>query len=208
MRPKTIRDTAFLIAALVGAHHADAQQRVFLNGTPTNLLLDFANAAFAPDPTTNDAFLLLAPLSEFSGGSSGFAAFEAVPIMDLNFGAGNWLRCTMTATDWAYLSADACAHQAAFGSIQPLSLLTSDFDSGAYTGLPGLPNVPIPGSTLFSQASTSTLSGLETSLSFERWQLRTRGFALNDLWNACPPSSTVTANFGGFLAARYTFSFQ
>ena len=47
-----------------------------------------------------------------------------------------------------------------------------------------------------------------STFNLERWQLRTRGFFPSDAWNACAPNGTITPNFSGLLAARFTFSVQ
>ena len=79
------------------------------------------------------------PLAEVSGGGGGFAIFDDTTTMNFSYGSGNWLRCTMTATDWAYISDDICAHQAPAGYSQPQSLLTTNFDYGPYSPAAGTP---------------------------------------------------------------------
>jgi hypothetical protein len=124
--------------------------------------------------------------------------------------ASNWLGCRMTATDWAYLSPAPCAHVAGnnVGApyVTPLSLLTTNSDFGLYTGSSGMPHVPVPDVTLFPQSPASYIEGLGNSWTVETWQLRTRGFWLNDHWNGCQ-STGLTPSFSGFLAARFTFTF-
>lgn len=183
-----------------------AQARVFIGGVPTNLSLDLSSTAAVVDPTAGDAFFALMPIQ---GPSFSFAVFDSVPWMNYLHGTGNWLRCTMTATHWAYLWNDACAHQPALGATAPLSLLTSDYDlGGIYSGVPGTPDQPWPGATMFIGAGwPSTMSGNVPILTWERWQLRTSDF-WGQPWNACPPIGASYANFSGWLIARFTFSFQ
>lgn len=180
--------------------------RVFIAGVPSNLRADWSNVAVAPDATTPNAFIALMPLNA----ASTWAMFEPGIVMNSQFGSGNWLRCRMTATDWAYLSPDPCAHAAGNNAgvpyPAPLSLLTSDYDFGPYSGSIGMPHVPLPNVTLFGQAPTSYIEGLGNQFEIETWQLRTRGFWLNDQWNGCQ-SSSLTPSFNGFLAARFTFTF-
>lgn len=184
-----------------------AQTRVVLGGVPSNLLLDLSATVTAPDAAAADAFFALMPVSNGGSSSFDFAVFDGDASMNVSFGSGNWLRCTMVATQWAYLSNDACAHQPPLGTAAPLSLLTSNYDYGTYFGMPGAPHTPWPNATLFGGTYLSFCQGLP-SWSQERWQLRTRGWGANEAWNACPPNQTVTPNFGGWLVARFTFSFQ
>lgn len=199
----------FAVSLLLAAAPVAAQGvRVVLNGMPTNLLVDWGGVAASPDATVGNAFVALMPLSAVST----WATFESGLAMDTTFGAGNWLRCTMTATDWAYLSADACAHLPGSNGgtpyTAPLSLLTTDFDFGPYAGATGTPQFPTPDTTLFPRTQASFVEGLgSTQLPQEHWQLRTRGFAGTNLWNACPGSTSVDPNFTGWLAARFAFSF-
>jgi hypothetical protein len=196
-----------LTCALALAAIAPTQNRVFLGPTPTNLSLDLGNAFVVPDPLVSNALLVLTPLSAVSA----WAAFDAVDAMNFQFGSGNWLRCRMTAIEWAYLSDSACAHAPAPGSPVPLSLLTTTYDYGAYTGQAGTPFSPFPNSTRFPANFQSFVSGLPAGggLSIERWQLRTRGFFTNELWNGCGPSpGQVTPTFPGFLLARISYVFN
>ena len=171
--------------------------RVIVGGSPTNMIADWGQVVAVPDG--GNSFLLLAPLSSLPT----WAEWEPDLFMDSQFGSGNWSRLRLAATEWAYLSADPCAHQPAAGAVAPLSLLTSSYDFGAYTGVAG--TALFPDATLFPGAQNSFVEGLP-GWTFERWQLRTRGFFLSDLWNACPASSTVTPNFTGFVAVRFVFS--
>lgn len=193
--------------ALFATQGSAQATRIIIGGVPTNLLADWGSIAVAPDASTPNAFFALMPL----GSVSSWAGFEPGLAMDQLFGAGNWLRCRMTATDWAYLSPDPCAHLAGNnGGVPypaPLSLLTSTYDWGPYLGSVGMPHVPIPGVTLFAQTPTSFVQGLGNHWTVEHWQLRTRGFQLNDLWNGCAGSASPTPNFTGLLAARFTFTF-
>lgn len=195
-----------LLAAL--AAPASAQlQRVIVNGTPSNLHADWTGVTVVPDAFAPNTFVALMPLESLSD----WLSFESGLSMDFSFGQGNWLRCRMTATDWAYLSPNACAHVPGnSGGVvhsAPLSLLTSNFDSGAYVGSVGAPHTPVPGATLFGQSPTSFVQGLGNHWAFESWQLRTRGFLPNELWNGCPGSANVTPNFTGWIAARFEFTF-
>ena len=208
---KSLTTTTFIACLLSLASLCSAQStRIIINGQPTNLHTDWSFVAVAPDASAPNAFIALMPLSAISN----WASFEAVQSMDLSYGAGNWLRCGMMATDWAYLSGDACAHVAGSNGgtpyAAPLSQLTSSFDTGPYTGAVGNANFPIPSASLFVGGVTPVnyITGLGGGeWDFERWQLRTRGFFPNDLWNGCAPSNNVTPNFSGFPAARFTFSF-
>ncbi len=185
---------------------APAQSRVYVAGTPTNLLLNLSVGALAPDYAASDAFYALMPLSSVTGFGGGFAVFDPGLQMDFTFGAGNWLRCTMVATDWAYITDTACAHLPGAGYTAPLSLLTTDFDYGPYTGAVGTPYQPFGNSTLFHGNFQSYVSGLGQTFTQERWQLRTRGWPLTDYWNGCPASG-VTPTFPGWLIVRFTYSF-
>lgn len=192
-----------LVALGLLAITATAQNRVFLGATPTNLFTNFSNTLVAPDPFLSNGFVVLMPLTAVSG----FAAFESVLSMNFVFGAGSWLRCTMTAVEWAYISDNACAHAPGPGLSVPLSLLTTDYDYGPYTGQAGTPFSPWPNSTRFPTNSQSYVNGLISSFSYERWQLRTRGFFNADLWNGCGPAS-ITPAFSGFLVARFSYVFN
>lgn len=198
--------TTILLTAL--ATPASAQlQRVFINGTPSNLHADWTGVSVVAYPFAPDTFLALMPLSSLSG----WLSFESSLSMDFSYGQGNWLRCRMTATDWAYLSPDPCAHlpgnNGGVAYALPLSLLTSNYDNGAYVGSVGAPHMPVAGATLFSALPTSIVQGLGNHWAFETWELRTRGFWPNDLWNGCAGSPNVTPNFSGWLVARFQFTF-
>lgn len=181
---------------------APAQSRLYVNGSPTNMLVDWSQIATLPDPAQSDAFLAIMPLSAVET----WAVWQPDIFMDAQFGVGNWTRVRMEATDWAYLSPDACAHQPAAGAAAPQSLLTSNYDFGAYTGVAGSPL--FPGATQFGGSPVSYVEGLGQWAFYtnETWQLRTRGFWTNELWNACPGSANVTPNFTGYLGVRIRFS--
>tara|TARA_R110002094_G_scaffold37760_2_gene50606 strand:+ start:2042 stop:2446 length:405 start_codon:yes stop_codon:yes gene_type:complete len=133
--------------------------------------------------------------------------------MDPTIGPGNLLRCRMKTTDRAYISCNPCVHaqgnNAGVPYAGPMSLLTSNFDFGPYSGSPGLPHFPILDATLFGQNQNSYIEGLGNTNTFalESRQLCTRGFQVNDLWNACPAQTTPTTLFSGHLAARFTLTF-
>ena len=187
-----------------------AQSRVFIGTVPTNLSLDLSSTIVALDPAGGNAFFALMP---FGIGQYGFnfAIFDSVPTMNFTYGTGNWLQCIMSATHWAYLSNDACAHQPAPGTTAPQSALTSSFDHGGYYGVPGTPNLPWPGATMFTGSGwSSTVSGVYFDpfhITQEGWALFTRSYTAQVAWNACPGTS-VTPNFSGWLLARFAFSFQ
>jgi hypothetical protein len=186
-----------------------AQNRVYLGGVPTNLSLDLSMTAVVPDPTQPDAFLALMPLSTVVGFGNGFAAFDGTFVMNQSFGTGNWLRCTMTAVEWAYISDSACAHAPGPGYSAPLSLLTTDYDYGAYQGVVGTPFLPWPNASYFVGSFQSQVGGYGSGLTPEHWQLRTRGWNTTDLWNGCGPSpSSVTPTFPGWLVARFAYVFS
>ncbi|MGK0300632.1 MAG: hypothetical protein ACI89X_001505, partial [Planctomycetota bacterium] len=69
---------------------------------------------------------------------------------------------------------------AGFPYLQPLSLLTSTYDNGAYLGSVGAPHAPIPEVTLFGQTPATYVEGLGHHWTPESWQLRTRGFQTTD----------------------------
>lgn len=199
---------ALLAATPLFAQGSAAHVRVALPGGPTNMWVNWNQVSTAP-AAQPDSFLAIIPMSAIET----WAFWEPDETMNLTFGAGNWSQLVFTADEWAYLSPDACAHAPAAGAASPLSLLTSDYDSGSYSGLPGLP--------LFAGASyflplawppngPNSVGGLMNMSTFnlERWQLRTRGFFPNDAWNACPPNGAITPNFSGLLAVRFTFSVQ
>ncbi len=190
---------ATLALALTTAALPAQPSRVFLGPTPTNMHADWSQIATAPDPSLPNTFVAVMPLSQISS----WAFWESDMSMTFAYGPGNWQQLTLTAVDWAYVTATPCAHQPAPGASAPLSLLTTDYDFGPYSGQPGTP--------LFTDASyfvggpQSFVSGLGNTFSFERWQLRTRGFFTTDLWNACPPPVGVTPSFSGFLGVRFSF---
>jgi len=191
---------ALLAASLLSAPATAQLTRVVINGVPTNMFADWGQVVAVPDPSLPDTFLAIMPLSAVST----WAEWDPDVIMNMTFGAGNWDRMRMSAVDWAYLSPDACAHQPAAGSLTPESLLTSDYDYGPYSGVPGVPL--FPGATMSFGSNLSYVQGLGGSgFTRERWQLRTRGFFPNMLWNACPGSLSITPNFSGFLGARFTY---
>lgn len=198
-----LRSLLFVLSAAAIATPASSQMtRVVINGVPTNMSADWSQVVAVPDPVMPDTFVALMPLNSISS----WAQWEPDLGMDLVFGIGNWNQLTMSALEWAYLSPDACAHQPAPGGSAPESLLTTDFDYGPYTGVAGTPL--FPDATYFAGSPQSFVSGLTNSFSLERWQLRTRGFFPSMLWNGCPGSSSVTHNFTGFLAARFTYTIQ
>ncbi len=186
-----------------------AQNRVFANGTPTNLLLDLSQTAIAVDPAIGNGFYALMPVSTLFGGMGAgcFATFDAGLTMDILFGAGNWLRCRMDATAWGYLTDAGCAHSAASAYAAPLSLLTTDYDFGPYAGIPGLPFALLPNCTVFNGNFATTVQGLGYTFTQERWQLRTRGWDPLNQWNACT-SGGVTPAFEGWVIAHFTISLQ
>jgi hypothetical protein len=150
-------------------------QRVFVLGAPSNLVLNLANTLIVPDPAAGNAFFALMPLSTVQTPGNGFARFDSGLEMNMTFGVGTWRRCTMTATDWAYITDTACAHTPGVGYSAPISLLTTTYDYGAYSGQIGVPYAPFANSTRFPQNFQSFVAGLGT-FSFDReyWQLRTR----------------------------------
>lgn len=194
--------TALLPLLLLACSLQAQTNRVVVNGTPTNMLVDWSQVSAVPDPTQTDAFLAVMPVSAVSA----WAAWEPDPIMDLSFGQGNWGRLTLTAVDWAYVTPTACAHLPPAGGSAPLSLLTTDYDYGPYTGAMGLPL--FAGASYFLANNQSVVSGLANTFDLERWQLRTRGFFLSDFWNACPGPAGLTPSFTGFVGARFTYSIQ
>jgi hypothetical protein len=196
------------LALLFVAALVPAQGRIFIAGMPSNLSLYLSSTPTVLDPAASDAFFALMPFT-YGQTSFPFAVFDADLTMNSLYGSGNYLRCTMFASHWAYLTNDACAHQPALGAAAPQSLLTTDYDWGFYGGVPGTPNQPWPGATMFTGGSypaASYCQGLPTGFSPARWQLRTRGWFTNDAWNACP-IGTPFPNFSGWLLVRFTFSF-
>lgn len=190
--------------ALVLSLAGTAQNRVTLGGVPTNLSLNLANAIVTAHPTEADTLLALMPLSAIPQ----WAAFDDTTSMDWIFGSGNWLRCTMTAKSWAYLSDDACSHLPGTVSSSPMSLLTTDFDYGIYTGVQGTPYFPWANSSYFVGGGSSFIAGYAPSWITERWQLRTRGWNPTDTWNACAPGSSITPTFNGWLLAKFGYQFN
>src|SRR5262245_46083011 len=197
---------ASALALLFFSALVPAQGRILIGGAATNLVLNLSSTSVVLDPTAGNAFYALMP---FTNGQYGFnfAVFDDTYTMNSYYGSGNWLRCTMVATHWAYLTNDACAHQPAPGTTAPQSMLWSTFDYGPNPGVPGTPGQPWPGATMFVGSPWSIITGLSVPFTPERWMLRTRGFGLTDLWNACPPNGSVAPNFSGWLLARFTFSF-
>ena len=178
--------------------------RVMINSQPTNMVANWAQIVALPDSSQPNTFLALMPLSVLST----WAEWDPDQIMDFQFGSGNWNRMSMTASAWAYLSPDVCAHQPALGATHPQSLLTSDFDNGPYSGVFGSPLFASvsAGATVFPSSSASIVEGLTgSSFSRERWQLRTRGFFPSMVWNACPNATTITPTFSGFIGVRFTY---
>ncbi len=200
-RMKKSTSTSLLILftlAMTAATLPAQTSRVFLGGVPTNMHVDWSQVATAPDPTIPNTFVAVMPLSAVSS----WAFWEPAVTMDWTFGAGNLQQLVMTAVDWAYVTPDPCAHLPAPGASAPLSLLTSDFDYGPYAGQPGAPL--FAGATYCLGSGLSYVSGLVTLMNLERWELRTRGYWQNELWNACPGNGGVTPSFSGFLGARFT----
>lgn len=197
-----MRTLATALAFLLLATLAPSQSRISIGGMPSNLLLNLSSTCVVLDPSASDAFFALMPVNAPPLGFS-FAVFDSVPLMNATYGAGNWLRCCMTATHWAYLSNDACAHLPAPGLTAPLSMLTSSYDYGAWYGSPGTPHMPWTGATMFGGTWQSRVCGHDTDPFGlqERWQLCTSSYFLQP-WNACP------APFSGWLLARFTFQFQ
>ncbi|HEX6813840.1 MAG TPA: hypothetical protein VF384_19620 [Planctomycetota bacterium] len=183
-----------------------AQGRIFIGAVPSNLTLNLSSTVVVPDYAAPDAFYALMPFAS-GAGTLGFAFLDSDPTMNLTFGTGMWTRCIMTSTHWAYLSNDSCAHQPAPGSAVPLSLLTTAYDFGFYSGRPGLPHQPWPNTTMFTGNSQSWMQGQPFGFAPENWQLRARGWNTTDLWNACPGSTSVGPTFSGWLVARFTFTF-
>jgi len=198
MSLSTARFAATLALALTTTALPAQASRVFLGGVPTNMHADWSQVATAPDPTIPNTFVAVMPL----GAVSSWAFWEPDLGMDMTFGVGNWQQLALSAVDWAYVTPDPCAHLPAPGAGAPLSLLTTDFDYGPYTGQPGAPL--FAGATYCPGAPQSFVSGLTNTWSLERWQLRTRGFFPTDLWNACPGPVGITPSFSGFLGVRFT----
>ncbi|MCB9876639.1 MAG: hypothetical protein H6835_03465 [Planctomycetes bacterium] len=195
---KKMSRAVVMAIALLGSAAAQ-QQRVMVGTTPSNLRADWAQVVALPDPLQADAFLVVMPLSAVSS----FVVFDSDMRMDWLFGSGSWSRCHMTATEWAYLSPDACAHQPGALGLGPLSLLTTDYDYGGYYGQQGQPL--FADATWFPAAGASALSGLPGYYD-ERWQLRVRGWSGN-AWNGCTPAS-LTPQFSGWLGVRFVVSFS
>ena len=197
----------FLVLSALGLFAVPALgqlNRVMINAQPTNMVANWAQIVALPDSSQPNTFLALMPLSVLST----WAEWDPDQIMDFQFGSGSWSRMRMTASAWAYLSPDACAHQPALGATHPQSLLTSDFDNGPYSGVAGSPLFASvsAGATVFPSSSASIVEGLTgSSFSRERWQLRTRGFFPSMVWNACPNATTITPTFSGFIGVRFTY---
>ncbi|MEC7725129.1 MAG: hypothetical protein VYD05_06430 [Planctomycetota bacterium] len=192
-----------LALLLLSACALQAQtNRVVVNGVPTNMTANWNQVSAVPDPTQPDTFLAVMPISAVST----WAAWEPDAIMDLSFGQGNWGRLILSAVDWAYVTPAACAHLPPVGGSAPLSLLTTDYDYGPYTGAMGQPL--FVGASYFVASNQSVVSGLANTFDMERWQLRTRGFFPSDRWNACTGPAGVTPSFAGFIGARFAYSIQ
>jgi hypothetical protein len=195
--------TACLASALAGLLPGQVN-RVTLAGMPTNLWWDNGAGVIVSASTSGTAILLM-PLDSLPR----FAAWEPAQSMDLSFGQGNWTQVGFQALRWAYLSPDACAHQAAAGQSTPLSLLTTDFDYGPYPGMPGNVGIPFAGATMYQgHPILSYIQGQgQSSWTFERWQLRTSGSFPAMPWNACPQTGLVSPNFTGFVAVEFALHF-
>ena len=202
MSRSTARFAATLALALTTTALPAQASRVFLGGVPTNMHADWSQVATAPDPTIPNTFVAVMPL----GAVSSWAFWEPDLSMDMTFGVGNWQQLALSAVDWAYVTPTACAHLPPTGASAPLSLLTTDYDYGPYTGAMGLPL--FAGASYFLANNQSVVSGLANTFDMERWQLRTRGFFLNDLWNACPGPAGLTPSFTGFVGARFHYWVQ
>lgn len=189
-----------LLASTLATPAAAQLQRVYVGPTPTNVQVDWSLGVAVPDATLPDTFLLLLPIGQLDQ----WARWDPDAAVDSFFGAGNWLRCRMTAVQWAYLSPDTCAHQPAAGNAAPLSLLTTSYDFGAYWGSPGTPL--LPGATLFNQNMISTIDGSSHPWIPEWWQLRSSAFFFEP-WNACPNGLPYAPNFTGWLAVRFSYQF-
>jgi len=200
-----MRHLIFALALCATPALTPAQDRVFISGLPTNVSVDFSNVLWSSDVTAPDAFFALMPISELYG----FAVFDPGEAMDIVYGAGNWLRCRMEATEWGYNTTSACAHRAPSGSTVagPMSLLTSTYDFGPYDGVVGSAHWPAPNWTRFPGNRHSFVEGLGESFTREHWQLRTRGFQLSEVWNDCTPAS-LTPTFQGWIAIRFEVTFR
>lgn len=194
----TLSLALFVGASLVAQGYGN-HARVVLPTGPTNMLVDWSQVTAVPDAQSN-AFVAIMPISAVST----WAFWEPDEVMDLSYGPGGWQQLSLNAYEWAYLSPDACAHQPAPGNAAPISLLTSDYDSGSYSGVPGFSL--FPGALFFVGNAPQIVGGLMnmSSFSLERWQLRTRGFFSSDAWNACAPNGTITPNFTGVIGVRFT----
>lgn len=160
------------------------------------------------DSLAPNTFVAVMPLTALRS----WAAVESKPTMDDEYGAGNWLRCRMNATQLAYLSANPCAlllgNDAGKPYAAPMSLLTSNQWQGPCTGVPGQPDDPIPGAAMFVGTEASSIEGPGNTWATESWQLRTRGYRATDLWNGCAGQSKPSPNFSGWLVGRITFDFS
>jgi len=192
--------TKLLAVLLCGLAPQLVAQRVYVNSIPTNLTCNWSQVVTLPDPVQPDTFLALMPISAIPQ----WATWDGDLGMDLTYGAGNWLRCRMTALQWAYLSPSACAHLPAAGATAPLSLLTTSYDYGAFWGSPGQPL--IPDATQFANQGLSYIDGSSHPMRQERWQLRSSGFFFEP-WNACAGGFPSGPNFGGWLAVRMHYQF-
>jgi hypothetical protein len=195
------------IATLAIAVPAPSQNRVFILGTPTNLRVDWSMVISVPDPVIPNSFYSVIPIGPF-GSLPGFNVWDGDVTMDLAFGAGNWMRCTMRAEEWAYVTDAACAHVPGPGLPAPMSVLMSSFDWGDFDGSLGIPHYPWPNSTRFPTSILSSVIRGAYGFNTESWQLRTRGFFSSEIWNGCGPSLGVTPTFSGFVVARFSFNFS
>jgi hypothetical protein len=188
---------AFVACILVMMLTSDIRaqsSRLHLGGVPTNLHLDWTSAVAVPYTQAPDNFVVLMPLSALAQ----WAQFEGPFSMNWTYGQNNWLQCSMVAEAWSYLSLTPCAHQAPAGQSTPLSLLTTNFDFGSYSGSPGLPF--LPDATLFFSNGQSYMT--TSGLGMNNWELRTSDF-FGSPWNSCSGGG-----FGGWLLARFSYSFN
>ncbi|MFK7742917.1 MAG: hypothetical protein AB8H80_21575 [Planctomycetota bacterium] len=167
---------------------------------PTNVRADWSMVAALPDTTTPNTFIVLLPIQDLAQ----WVRWTPDQSMNSAFGIGNWSRLRMEALEWAYLSPDPCAHQPGPGFGQPVSLLTSSYDAGFVMGNLGAPL--FPGATRFPGLTGVSMVEGNPGWTEESWQLRARGFQLNDYWNACANTGQLTPTFTGWLAARITYT--
>src|SRR5262245_25610015 len=93
------------LALLFVAALIPAQGRLFIAGVPSNLSLYLSSTPVVLDPAAGDAFFALMP---FTNGQTSFPSAVFDPDLNMNslYGSGNYLRCTMVATHWAYVTND------------------------------------------------------------------------------------------------------